>query len=177
MTMLRRLALVASSSALLLLAACGGSGSSSGASGLSLADFIAKANMVCTNANASGAAVPAPSVASLGSPSATELSALGTYLSSLLTVGQAYLTNLQNLGSPPSNQAAWTQALSAVQGEVGDIQAAQSAAQGGDTAGYSAAFTKVSADGASAHAAFSTFGATTCAGGSSASSAPAPTPT
>jgi hypothetical protein len=175
--MLRRVALAASSSAVLLLAACGGSGSSSSASGQSLADFIAKANMICTNANASGAAVPAPSVSSLGSPTATELAALATYLSSLLTVGQAYLTNLQNLGSPPSNQAAWTQALSAVQGEVGDIQTAQNAAQGGDTAGYAAAFTKVSADGSSAHAAFTTFGATTCAGGSSASTAPGPSPT
>jgi hypothetical protein len=176
--MLRRIAVTASGSAVLFLAACGGAGGSSSGSALTLAQFITKADMVCTSADSSGAALPTPNVSSsLFSPNASDLPAIATYIGAVVQIGQSLESGLQGLGTPPSSQSSWSQALADVHTVITDLQAAQAAAQSANTAAYATAFSKTNADNTAVNAAFNSFGATGCANGSSSTATPSATPT
>jgi hypothetical protein len=164
----------------LLLVACGGGGSSPSGSAStstqSLTGFISQADTFCTTASASAAAVPRPSgVASIASPSATDLPALATYWGGAVTVFSAFDSQLKGLGTPPSMQTVWSQALADLDGLVADVQTLHVAAISSDVNAYTTAYAKFQSDGTAANMAFKQFGITKCGGGSTPSATPSPT--
>jgi hypothetical protein len=164
----------------LLLVACGGGGSSpsdsAAASSQSLTGFISQADAFCTTASASAAAVPRPSgLASISSPSASDLPALATYWGGAVTVFAAFDSQLKGLGTPPSMQSVWSQAITDLDGLVADVQTLHVAAISGDVNAYTTAYAKFQSDGAAANTAFKQFGITKCGGGSSTTATPSPT--
>jgi hypothetical protein len=163
----------------LLLVACGGGGSSPSASSstsTSLTGFISQADAFCTAASASAAAVPRPTgVASIGNPSAGDLPALATYWGDAVTVFSAFDSQLKGLGTPPSKQTLWSQAITDLDGLVVDVQTLHVAAVSGDLNAYKSAYSKFESDGSVANMAFTQFGFTKCGGGSTPSATPSPT--
>ena len=168
--MRRSRALLLAPLSLLALGACGGSGP------LTMPQFISEANNICTSSSASSAAVPQPSVSSsLISPAKTDLPKIASFLSSQVVILQSTVDRLKALGTPPSKQTVWSQALVAIQKSVDDAKAAQSAAQGGDIATYTTALGRVVEDGPGIDQTFGSFGATACTSNSPGSS-PTPSP-
>jgi ketosteroid isomerase-like protein len=164
----------------LLLVGCGGGGSSPSASASSstqsLTGFISQADAFCTAASASAAAVPRPTgVASIGNPSAGDLPALATYWGDAVTVFSAFDSQLKGLGTPPSKQTLWSQAITDLDGLVVDVQTLHVAAVAGDVNAYTTAYSKFQSDGSAANMAFTQFGFTKCGGGSTPSATPSPT--
>lgn len=154
---------------LLTLASCGGSPSPT----LSQPQFVARANAICTSSSASSAAVPQPSVSNVLSPAPSDMPAIAAYLSKEVAVLQTTVNRLKALGTPPSKQSAWSQALAAIQHSVDDAKAAQSAAKAGNASAYDQALGRIVDDGASIDQTFGSFGANACtSAGASASPSP-----
>lgn len=154
----------------LALGACGSSGA------LTMSQFISEANNICTSSAASSGAVPQPSVSgSLISPSKNDLPTIASFLSKQVVILESTVSRLKQLGTPPSKQTAWSQALVAIQKSVDDAKSAQSAAQGGDATGYDTALGRVVQDGPGIDQTFGSFGATACTSNSPGSS-PSPSP-
>ena len=184
---------VATASLLLVLVACG-SGSSPTATAttarrsptagtpsptaLSIDAFIAEANALCTSADASGAAVQMPSTSngSITNPAVADLPVVATYFSSLIAVFNSLMSQLQALGTPPSNQSEWAAALGAFQTGISDFHNAQTAAQAGDLSGYDGAITQEQTDNNAVVQDFTQFGTAVCAGHSSSSPTPSVSP-
>ncbi len=177
------------SSLLLVLTACGsGSGPTGPATtarssptaaapsptALSIDSFIAAANALCTSADATGAAVAMPTTSngSLTNPAAGDLPVVATYFSSLIPVFNSLKSQLEALGTPPSNQSEWTTALGAFQTGISDFQNAQTAAQAGDLSGYEAAIAQEQTDNNAVVQDFTQFGTVVCAGQSSSTPTP-----
>jgi hypothetical protein len=157
---------------LLTLASCGGGGSQA----LTMSQFVSEANAICTTSAASSAAVPQPSVSStIINPGKGDLPTIASFLSKQVTILQSTVDRLKALGTPPSKQSTWTQALAAIQKSVDDAKASQSAAQGGDAPGYETALGRVVQDGTGIDQTFGSFGATACTSTSTGSS-PSPSP-
>jgi hypothetical protein len=170
--MRRSRALLVAPLSVLTLAACGG-----GSSGpLTMSQFVSEANNICTSSSASSGAVPQPSVSSsLISPTKNDLPAISSFLSTQVTILQSTVNRLKALGTPPSKQTVWSQALVAIQKSVDDAKSAQSAAQAGDIPGYTTALGRVVQDGPGIDQTFGSFGATACTSNSPGSS-PSPSP-
>jgi hypothetical protein len=141
--------------------------------------FIAEANALCTSADGAGAAVPTPTTSSGGitNPEISDLPVIATYFSSLIAVFNSLTSQLQALGTPPSNQSEWAAALVAFQVGISDFQNAQTAAQAGNLSGYGAAITQEQTDNNQVVQDFTQFGATVCAGQTSSSPTPSESPT
>ena len=167
--MRRSRALLVAPLSVLALAACGGSGS------LTMSEFISEANNICTSGSASAGAVPQPSVSSsLISPTKNDLPTIASFLSKQVAVLQSTVDRLKALGTPPSKQTAWSQALVAIQKSVDDVKSTQSAAQAGDIGTYTTALARVVEDGPGIDQTFGSFGATACTSNSPGSSTPTP---
>jgi hypothetical protein len=140
----------------------------------SIDDFVAQANAICTGAQTSDSAIPTPSTSNgdVGNPAASDLPVIATYFSSIVTILNTVTSQLQALGTPPSNQSEWSAAMSAWQTDVTDFQNALAAAQAGELSTYDAAITQEQTDNQAVATDFGTFGATVCAGGSTSSPSP-----
>jgi hypothetical protein len=103
-----------------------------------MSDFIDRANTICRNVSSSAAALPTPntSTGSLISPEASDLPAIATCFPTVLNVLQSLDSQLHALGTPPSMQVLWAQALAAYETLLSDAEAAQTAAQSGDLTAY-----------------------------------------
>ena len=152
-----------------VLAACGSSGP------LTQPQFVALANTICRQGSASSAAVPQPSVSSsLLNPSSSDLPAIATFLSKEVASLQDTANRLKAMGTPPSKQSTWTQALASVQKSVDDARAALTASRAGDVTVYSQALGRVVEDGNGIDQAFGSFGATECTSNPSPGASPSP---
>lgn len=185
---------VAIASCLLALTACGSTGSATAAPTTvrptpapatpsptppSVNSFIAEANALCTTADATGAAVPLPTTSSGGitNPEVGDLPAIATYFSSLIAVFNSLTSQLQALGTPPSNQSEWAGALAAFQTGITDFQNAETAAQAGNLSGYQAAIAQEQMDNNQVVQDFTQFGTAVCAGQNSSTPTPSASPT
>jgi hypothetical protein len=150
----------------------------------SIDSFVAQANTICTSAASQGNAVQAPTLSggTITAPEATDLPAIATYFQSLVTVFQQLTASLQGLGTPPSMQSVWAEALAAFGNVVTDFTAAGTNAAAGNLSGYESALAQSETDNMQVDQDFDQFGATACAAGASSSSpspsaSPSPTPT
>jgi hypothetical protein len=150
----------------------------------SIDSFVAQANAICTTAANQGDAIQAPTLSggTISAPEAADLPAIGTYFQSLGTVFQQLTTSLQGLGTPPSMQTVWAQALAAFGNVVTDFTAAATNATAGNLSGYESALAQSETDNMQVDQNFDQFGATACAAGGASSSpspsaSPSPTPT
>jgi hypothetical protein len=143
-----------------------------------MSDFIDRANTICCNVSSSAAALPTPntSTGSLISPEASDLPAIATCFPTVRNVLQSLDSQLHALGTPPSMQVLWAQALAAYETLLSDAEAAQTAAQSGDLTAYDAAASTESTDNGQADQDFNEFGATVCAGGNSSTASPSASP-
>ena len=114
-------------------------------------------------------------MASISSPSAGDFPALATYWGDAATVFTAFDSQLRGLGTPPSMQTVWSQAITDLDGLVVDVQALHTSAQSSDVSAYTTAYSKFTSDGTAANMAFKQFGITKCGGGSTSSATPTPT--
>jgi len=110
-----------------------------------MSDFIDRANTICRNVSSSAAALPTPntSTGSLISPEASDLPAIANYFPTVLNVLQSLDSQLHALGTPPSMQVLWAQALAAYETLLSDAEAAQTAAQSRDLTAYDHFFVDV----------------------------------
>ena len=167
--MRRSRALFVAPLSVLTLAACGGSGT------LTMSQFVSEANNICTSSSASAGAVPQPSgSSSLISPTKNDLPTIASFLSKQVVILQSTVDRLKALGTPPSKQTAWSQALVAIQKSVDDVKSTQAAAQAGDISAYTTALGRVVEDGPGIDQTFGSFGATACTSNSAGSSTPTP---
>jgi hypothetical protein len=154
----------------------------------SIDSFVAQANAICTNAASQGDAVTAPTLSggTISAPEAADLPAIGSYFQSLVTLFQQLTASLQGLGTPPSMQSLWAQALATFGNVVTDFSAAATNAQAGNLSGYESALAQEETDNMQVDQDFDQFGATACAAGGASSSpspsaspsvSPSPTPT
>ncbi|MFN2581737.1 MAG: hypothetical protein ABR498_03230 [Candidatus Dormibacteria bacterium] len=151
-----------------MAAACGGGSSSA----LTQQQFTAMVNAICGSSTASLQALPAPSVASITSPSADDLPKLSTYLKAEVTVLESMHSKLTSLGTPPAKESQWSQTLAALSTAVGDARMAQSAAAGGNAPQYSSAFAKLVQDVSTLDQTFGAFGAAGCTSGGTSTPSP-----
>lgn len=169
--MRRSRALLVAPLSVLTLAACGG-----GSGALTMSQFVSEANNICTSSAASSGAVPQPSVSSsIISPNKSDLPAIASFLSTQVTILQSTVNRLKALGTPPSKQSVWSQAVVAIQKSVDDARSAQSAAQAGDIAAYTTALGRVVEDGPAIDQSVTSFGATACSSNTP-SGSPSPSP-
>ncbi|MBV8526684.1 MAG: hypothetical protein JOZ75_00055 [Candidatus Dormibacteraeota bacterium] len=168
--MRRSRALLVAPLSVLTLAACGGSGP------LTQSQFVSEANNICKSSSQASVAVPQPSVSSsLISPAQGDLPAIAAFLGKQVGILQNTVSQLKQLGTPPSMRSAWSQALAAIQKSVDDATSAQSAAHAGDIAGYTTALGRVVEDGPAIDQSVTSFGATACSS-SAAGGSPSPSP-
>jgi hypothetical protein len=157
---------VAAALAIAAIPGCGGGGGSSSTSTstktISKAELVKRGDVVCAQAKAAQAKLPAPPPIDPATATAADLAKVESYVKGGSTIFTDEIAKLRALGVPSNDRATWEKALTTLT-KGSEAQAAMATAAGsGDVAGFKTALAQVTATALPAQHALKSLGFKVC---------------